>query len=526
MAAISVNRFFGAVPGIAKRLIGQGYAQRSVNADTAQGTLKPVRGSSVDGSISRTNAESMFLYPNGKWLSWAADVDVVRSPLADDPHGRIYWTGEGPPRMAAINSATAGSAPYPGASHLLGVPQPPTVPLASGPTEEEPATALDAVYAVAYVSEYDEVGPLSLPSASVTRWDGADVNLTLPAIDAPGRNIAKLRIFRSETGGTFNFVADVPAGTGTYIDSVKTDDANVPANSIDFDLPPEGLKGLIAGPGGALYGFFDNVLCASEPGHPHAWPVGHRITFQDEIVGIAESAAGIAVATAGMPGLAVGSTPSAMTRAKIEQVEPCLSKRSIVDMGEYVVYASPNGLVGIGSSGAVLMTKKLISRDAWRALTPENYHAYRYRDMYLAFDRTGNRGFAFSPERGFEFFELPHTYFAGHYVGSADQLYLTTSNGDLHVWEEGGPMPLSWRSGILETQPGTNFTCGKIVADLYPVTLKMFADGDEALSISIPSEQMFRLPSGKGHVREWEVELQSANEVFSFQIAQSPQELV
>jgi hypothetical protein len=529
MSAIFINQFFGEATGVTPRLIPQGFAQRSINADTRKKTLKPLRSPLVSTEdAQKLSAQSIFRYPNGKWFAWDADVDVARSPLTDDSWERIYWTGDGAPKMAGIDHATTGTGPYPEASYHLGVPAPDNLLTIVGPEGDDPDTAVTAFYSHAYITAYDEVGPLSLPTEAVTRWDnGGDVEITIPAVTATDRNITKVRIFRSESGGEFNFVADVVAGTASFTDNVKTEDLLYSAESITWDVPPENMLGLISGPGGALYGFFDNVVCASEPGYPHAWPVEYRYAFQHDVVAIKECAIGVVVGTTGEPYLLIGSTPSSMSPTKIETSEPCVSKRSMVDMGDYVIYASPNGLVGIGSDGSNLMTKNLLIREEWQHINPSSISAYRDRDKYLAFytDKDSNSGcFMFSVTSGFEY--IDESISAAFYSSEHDALYVHTGQALLKKWDEGDGKEITWRSGIFEAQPGTSFSCAKVIADSYPLTLNVIADGVQRASIQVESIQMFRLPKVTSIVREWEVEIVSEHEVFSFQVASSPQELV
>ena len=51
------------------------------------------------------------------------------------------------------------------------------------------------------------------------------------------------------------------------------------------------------------------------------------------------------VTTKGVPYLVTGSGPDTMTAIRIESSHANLNKRSMVDMGPYVIYASPDGLV-------------------------------------------------------------------------------------------------------------------------------------------------------------------------------------
>lgn len=529
MTAIRITRFLGEATGVTPRMIPDGFAQKMLDADVRKGTLRPVRGFLPDAqSVAMTDPATIYRYVSGHWLAFAGDVDVVRSPLADDAWERIYWTGDGVPKMASVTNATAGVAPYPNAYYELGVPAPTVIPSVAASGGQEPDTSVRTVYAYSYVTEYEEEGPLSLPSAEVVRWDADEagngwVDVTIPPIAATGRNITKVRIYRSESGGEWFYVTDVLAGTGVYRDAIKTQALGIAAISIDWDPPNPAMIGLTRMPGGFMAGFFGNVLCFSEPGYPHAWPLSYRLTFDDDIVGIAVSATGLVVCTTGQPVLVVGATPSAMDAVKIEARQACVSKRSIVDMGDFVVYASPDGLVAIGGNSAQMMTEELLERDAWQALNPASIHACREGDRYLAFYDNGTQAcFAFS-KRGFE----PMTGWASaaYYAAQEDVLYLA-QGASLMRFDAGAVKPFAFRTGIYEVQQGTSLSCGKIIAANYPITLTAFADGVQVYSFPVTSNQMFRLPAGFARVREWEFSLSGSHEVFSLQLAGAPVELV
>ncbi len=527
MTAIRIMKFAGEASGVTPRHIPSGYAQEAMNCDVTLGTLRGIRANDLTAESSgRWDPKTIYKYPNGKWLSWVNDVDVCRSPLADDPWSRIYWTGDGYPKMASVDNATSGTAPYPKFNYKLGVPAPDSAPVAVGAVGEEPDTVLSVVYAYSYVTSYGEEGPLSSPSGIVVRWDsGGNPSLSLSSGTVSGLNIAYLRIYRSEDGGDYNHVVDLPNGASSYVDSVPSSALGATAISITWDPPKEGMVGLTSHPGNFLIGFFDNVLCFSEPGYPHAWPIDYRIALDDDIVAVSVAATGIAVMTKGMPVLVVGSVPSAMDAVKIETYQACVSKRSVVDMGDYVLYASNDGLVSIGSQNG-LITGAVMTKERWKTMNPSSIHAYRDGDRYLAFyeDVVGDKySFAFSPQRGFEYFS--DWYSAGFYDPLKDLLYLADGSA-LRGFDTGGRRSYYWHSGVYEVQPGSSFTCGKLVADAYPVALHVYSLGLHKFTLNIESNRMFRLPAGHWHERELSFKIESGSEVFSLQIAQSPSELI
>lgn len=582
MVAIVINQFAGEASGITPRLIPQGFAQRARNVDVSLRSLKPLNnvGDVID-DVGVYNPQTVFRYRDQHWLAWGADVDVVRSPLADDPYKRIYWTGDGVPKMAAVDTATSGAPPYPNDFRKLGIPAPtglispitpdrPDTIVDSDANEdgedgasdqdnsdsgeqgadqasdaddqsepetipfEAPDTAVEAVYIFTYVSEYGEEGPPSNPSYSVLRWDDSEddsvygrITLDMPRTDSIAANITKLRIYRSEGGGSFNYVMDIIPGANLFEDTVPSKSLLAPVPSIEWEPPNAEMRGIISVAGGGLAGFFDNVLCFSEPGYPHAWPTGYRHVFDDQIVGIAVVAAGIVVCTTGAPSLVVGSTAAAMQALDVDSQQACLSKRSIVDMGEHVLYACPNGLVAVSGQGAPVISRDLMTKEQWQALNPASIHAYRDDNRYIAFytDSQGSDGaFVFTPESGFEFIE-GITASAASYQGSEGGLYIV-DDGKLRLWEAGEAMLAEWRSGIYEVSTPSKFTCAKLVAADYPVRIKLYGDGAVIADLDVPDNRMFRLPTAYVGIRELEIELQTQYEVFSVQVAQAPQEII
>lgn len=539
---IQHSAFRGELPILDARLLPENNAQAARNLYLRRGTLKAERGvAPVSGLPSVISPSTIYRYPNGNggdgfWFAWGNGrrVNVVKSPLANDAWSRVYWTGDGEPKMAGIDIATAGTPPYPGSYYRLGVPAPdgsPTVEEPAGrvPMEEQPDTALETAYVATLVTRYGEEGPPSSPSPAAVRWDmagdapeGGEVIVTLPSMPATGNEIDALRLYRVESSGVYQHVVDLAPGTEQYIDEVASESLGRALPSTEWDMPDARMVGLTALPNGILAGFFGNTLCFSEAYLPHAWPVGYQLAFPDDIVAIASTAAGLVVVTHGQPHLVSGSSPDAMAQIELDVAQPCVSRRSLVDMGEFALYASPDGLVAAAGRDARVATREVMSRDQWQALKPETIHAYRYDGRYLAFYEGGC--FAFTPGEGVEFYDLEAE--AGYYDLADDTLYLIQQDG-ITAWGQGEPLTYRWRSRLHEVPPGAaGFSCAKVIARDYPVTLRLFADGDTVLDHEVPGPDMFRLPAGHTLKRDWEIEIEGVREVYSVQIATSPAELV
>ncbi|GEK46559.1 hypothetical protein HPA02_08420 [Bisbaumannia pacifica] len=548
--------FRGELPILDARLLPENNAQVARNLYLRRGTLKPERAPAAVASLPGvTSPANLYHYDvgndgDGFWFSWSSayDVDVARSPIAGDEHARVYWTGQGAPKMSSLSMATSGSGPYPSAWYQLGVPAPPSAPTVAEPGDrvapdpitngngdvvEEiaypPRTALETAYVVTCVTAFGEEGPPSDPSGFILRWNsgaeipaGGSVEVGLPPIPSGNLDIVAKRLYRVESGGQYQLVAELPASAISYTDSVNSDALGRTLQSLDWDMPSPALRGLVQMPNGILAGFFENTVAFCEAYRPHAWPVGYQLAFDDPVVGVAVVSGGLVVVTTGQPWLVTGSSPAAMAAMKLDVNQPCAAKRSLVDMGGYALYASPDGLVAAGGDGARVVTREVFSREQWQAINPASIHAYRYDGRYLAFSDGGC--FAFTPGEGVEFFDIDAS--AGHYDVTRDTLYLVQGNG-VSAWGEGAAMTYRWRSRLHEVPPGAaGFSCAKVIARDYPVTLRLIADGEKVLEHEVLDAGMFRLPAGFALSRDWEIEIEGSQEVHSVQVATSPGELV
>lgn len=95
-----------------------------------------------------------------------------------------------------------------------------------------------------------------------------------------------------------------------------------------------------------------------------------------------------------------GIDPASMSQQELPIIEACVSARSMVSMGMFAIYASPNGLVMASGSSARLITEGIITSREWGAMTPTSIHAYQHRGKYVFFwytDNSNKGGVIFDP---------------------------------------------------------------------------------------------------------------------------------
>jgi hypothetical protein len=386
------------------------------------------------------------------------------------------------------------------------------------------------IYVYTYVSAYGEEGEPSEASNSIEIDGSLPVTLTMAGAPSGAYEISLKRIYRSSTVGSnaqFQFVAEVPVAQGSYTDSLKQAELGEVLPTEGWIPPPAGLKGLRLMANGAAVGFVGRTVYFSEPNLPHAWP--HKYTIDFDIVGIATYGQTVAVLTTSFPFLIQGADPAAMTPTRLELPQACVSKRSILETGDGVIYASPDGLVTIGASASV-MTEGMLSRDIWQTYSPETMQVYlcerRVHCFYtvgatrgcLIFDLTGQGAPMTTTD-----IPASSAVTAGFFEAKTDTLYLV-QGGSIVRFDRGSALTATWKSKLFRLPFQQSMSIGQVQASAYPVTLKVYADGTLRHTQTVANGEMFRLPAGF-RALDWELQIEATNEVAEVIIASSVSEL-
>ena len=394
-------------------------------------------------------------------------------------------------------------------------------------------TAESRVYVYTYVSEYGEEGPPSAPSTLIDVNPNEGVLVVTGGAPTGSYNITKKYIYRTSSGSSatdYQFVAEVAVGNTSYTDYKKQTELGEIMPSLDWEPPPTNLKGLKVMANGIFTAFSGKDLCFSEPYMPHAWSSKNFLPVDATIIGLGTFGQSVAVLTDSFPYIATGIDPSAMTLVKTSFQQACVSKRSIVDAGDSVIYASPDGLAQIGLNGVSLLTAKMLSQKQWQEYNPSSIHAYIHEGRYYAFyTKTDN-------SKGLIVFNLvgndapftigTQTTTAGHVVATSDSLHIVESNNIVKMDKSSTKRTYFWKSKIFESAQETNFGVAQVFCSTYTnnCTLKIYADGVLKLTKVVASADPFRLPAGY-LARNWYVTVEGQDPVQMIAVAQSTAEL-
>lgn len=548
---ILFSTFAGITPRVSAEKLPEVIAQIAQNVDLHRGNIAPFRQNGIAIALpsSQPIIQTAYLWRVNDaeyWFRFQHEVEVARSPIADDENKRVYWTGDlryadeaglAYPQMSYTPIAYTGGTDFPQNSYRLGIPAP-TLPVGVSLTGSttKPELSDFRFYVRTYVSEVGEEGPPSPVSMSVLVGPGQSVlvsGLGLNSGDGTARNITKQRIYRTNTGNAsaaFQFVAELAIAAADFTDSLDGDDLIEILPSTDWLPPPVGLRGLRLMANGVMVGFVGNEVCFSEPYLPHAWPPRYRLTVDYPVVAIGSYDTTIVVATQGRPFLITGSHPSSMSQRELDLIEPCISMRSMASMGHGCVYASRNGLVYVGGGTAELVTQRVVTREEWAAFQPYTIRASEYRQMYVAFYGTssGNGGgflmSPLSPEGGM--ITLNQKVRALHRDPLNENLHLLDWSKNVSQFEGGaGKMTATWRSKITELERPAQFTVLRAETSFPESTvINVYADGALIASPTITNNKPVRLPA-VGRKRTWEIEVVTTGEIHSVSLAETVAEV-
>ena len=571
MTYFKLNRFFGTAPAVSPRLLNEQFGQTAENLDLESGRLVAIKDDvDVSPTLQNSARRSIYKYYSGGneyWLEWDdEDVSAVPGPIPGDTLDRLYFTGDTYPRIGVASTLISGSSGYPVNSYRLGIPFPSAAPtISKAGTPDADTTPNDVSYVYTFVSDYGEESAPSSPSAVLELTDGETATVTMATSSHPSPSSgshalsgsSKKYIYRSNTGSvntTFQFVGQVAYTATTFDDAtaaanlgeVLPSDGWIPPPDDNTSLYPDGpLQGLIPLAQGVMAGFTGKRFCLSEPFLPHAWPISYRITTEEDIVAIASTANGVAALTDGHPYFITGVDPSAMTAVRIDLAQACVNKRSVVDMGDYVLYAGPDGLCAVQSGEGSIVTKGLISVTQWNAdYNPTTIRAFRHENTYVAFHAGG--GWVYDP-RGDENSLLTITVatdIRDGYMNPKDgELYIIVGNKIKKYRGSGTDKTLKFKSKKFVTSNPVSMSWVSVVAETYPATVKVWGDGTliahyvitksgttytqattvpSNISNVTTSEPNFRLPATIA--QEWEVQVEGTD-IHEFCLAQSMEEI-
>ncbi|MBW3779438.1 hypothetical protein GL272_21435 [Aeromonas veronii] len=515
MLTIDIVSMRGMLPGVADHLLPDEAATLAQDCHFDRGVVAPIHADIQVGEVLPAKPQTLFHYYAGHWFAWNKQVEVMRSPIAQDHYNRVYFTDGEYPKITYDAIATGGTI-KPTAWFRLGVPAPAIPPNMqfitppAGGVDDDPTDDETRFYVETYVTGLGEEGSPGPASGKVTvTIPGSTVVVGLSPVPTNNSNITRRRLYRSVSGGglaDYLLVAELPIAAMTYSDSKKSGELGPVLETYGYAMPPEKLRGICQMANGISAGFIGNTVLFTEPYLPYAWPEKYKLTTEHDIVAIAAIDTALVVGTKGYPYLFQGASPSSITGQKLSSVQQaCISSRSMVALDGLVLYASPDGLVGVGADGGHVVTEGIITRSQWQKLQPHTLRAWYSEGKYVAL--TDTHGFVFDPKSG-DLRWLSGRWDAAVPDMELDALMLAKEN-HLFQWRGGTePLSMQWRSKVFVLPPGKRLAAARLMGEnLTLVGFALLVDGNKVFELALGQvpATAFRLPPLRG--QRWQVEV-------------------
>lgn len=191
MTPLKFGPFSGIAPRVDPRYLPKHMGQKAENCRLFSGGLSSWKRPQQIVAATKLmlgTVKSIFRMNNGGadfWLNWLTEVNCARGPIASDTTQRIYYTGDGEPRVSNFALATSG-ADFPTQFHVLGVFAPTTAPTV-GNTGGVAANVTRA-FVYTFVTQF---GEQSQPSPPGTRTAPGDTTWDITAMQiAPANSFA------------------------------------------------------------------------------------------------------------------------------------------------------------------------------------------------------------------------------------------------------------------------------------------------------------------------------------------------
>jgi hypothetical protein len=538
---IRILNFYGIAPALSNRELPPEMAVVANNCYFTEGMVGPWREPKTIITPAKPGTKRTIYkmgqqlslgdpdYDSKYWLHWTEDVDVVPGQIAGSSDEPTYFTGDTVSGKTNFTLALGSSSGlYPEVSYPLGVVAPTVALTATIQSGDGEGTAEDRYYIYTYVNSFgsalEESAPSPATMSPISVKDGQVVRVSgfIPPTSYGG-NISHWRLYRTASGTQatdWQLVTEQPVSTTSFDDGVLNDELGEVIQSLDWNMPPENLRGLVNLPNGITVGFVGNDVYFSERYRPFTFPVKYSLTLDYKIVGLGVFGATLVAVTQGVPYIISGISPDSMSSEKMSQKQACVSKRSIVSMGFGVMYASPDGLVLVDSTGVNVVSQKQYKRRDWKAIKPNLITACDYEGRYLFWNDT--QGFIFDLAQGVTNTDIYAT--AVHNDIRDDGLFMQVGN-DIKKWDAGTALlPFTWKSKDFEMPRPINFGWAQVLVETGSLTIKFYADGVLKHTKTVSDDKAFRLPSGF-EAKYWQFELSGTGSARGINVAQTMAEL-
>lgn len=287
--------------------------------------------------------------------------------------------------------------------------------------------------------------------------------------------------------------------------------------------PPSGVFNVVAMPNGILGMLRGDEVWFAESYKPWAWNPENVVKLQYGAVGAVVSNGAMVVTTTAQPYLISGALPSQMYDQKIDSILAGVSKRGIVNCGQFVVYVSRDGLVMVqGTTASLMMGQRFFARREWQTRYGNilNQMTLAYHDGALIGFTEAFGGFVirFDEAEGSYTQCLQLNGIAGFMLPQTDSLYFAVDKALYQYAGGAGFQTFTWISKEFTLPAPTNLGALQVLGN-GSVDVTVIADEVYLPTINFPTGRgTARLPDGF-KARRYQVKLEGSGSVQEVTIA-------
>ena len=378
-------------------------------------------------------------------------------------------------------------------------------------------------YVVTYVTSYGEEGPPSNPT-EVNKKVGFGISMNLPAV-TPGGYVTKRYIYRTTSGlhgGTFRYVGEAALTSLTFTDSVAAIDLG--EELIETENPPSNLEGLVSAPNGMLFAWKGKDIWVSESFKPYSWPADYVLTVDDRIVTMRVGGTDIYALTNGHPYIIVGTDPARLAMSKLVINQSCASEKSACQVGNMIIYASPDGLIGIQGGQGVLLTEQYFRKEEWSTLTPSGMVCESHDEQIHMSCAAGGYIFAMDGD-GLVITtnDITTSFFWSDLYD--DVLYFIDGTEIKSFGTSDTKYTATWLSKKIETHKRILLDSLRLIADGYTVSCSIMKEATSYWElVTVQDDKPTRIPAIPMQ-NTWQIKIETSERVDSVALASSMDQL-
>ena len=282
-----------------------------------------------------------------------------------------------------------------------------------------------------------------------------------------------------------------------------------------------------------MAGFVGSDIYFSDTYRPYAWPVAYMQTVDYPVVALAPLQQSLLVLTTGAPYLINAADPANTSMEKLDFHQACVSDRSVAQFGNGVIYASPDGLVYVGTDGSRNLTQGWFTRETWQKMNPASIRGAQHDGRYYGFytgatlaNMPANGGFVFDPSTQLGTFTTTAVTADAVYADTVQDALFISQGNTIYKWEAAAAtQSYVWRSKVFTAPKPINFSAAQVqAADYQNIAVSFYVDGTLVYTHTVANQEPFRLPSGFLGTR-FEVEFSGTSTLLSFAMAETLTEL-